>query len=635
MKNVLTKVLIPGLIFLFLMGFYGLSIQTHKASAEEENFIISLEDRLSSVQLYTTPSATPTLLSNVCRGHFTNCRTLSSIVLEENHEFKEYLFAAPYGANASCLKIFELNSLELEKSLDVTESFNFISKSGTHLQCIGGHFETVAFADLNQDGHIDILMPTYEKTMLFVGKGNRTFVDETPKELELVWHAPAVEGSSLIDVNLDGKADIIVGPHLAINRTKTDRNEFSITEFQFLDDKILPTEWFMPDEGILVLDLEQNGFMEVVKINPGNGQLRIFGIDVNRQTHDITRVYLKEQIDLSTGETFGIDFGRLDNNNCPDLVVGGGKNATFLAKILYNNCSDFKITKLGENSPWAASYHIPFVVDINDDAKPDVVLRDTYLESFNNQPAKMSTVAIGTYPSKSMVTFDGENLLKLRPNFKKLNQLLGKNFALKDKSEVIAYFSVERSGGFLNPGNLDLLAAIKSSCSLSLIDISDPKEEFDRIKCKNGIPEPFTESRYFTVQQLDVPFKNQVSIDLAKAKTFDGLKVQEKSNGIQLFNSENSWGRVIKLIGKSELTGCENPVLKINSTSGQQNTLIIQAGQAYQAYDYIKNSKLRDGLNEFKFRLKNEELLVISIHFQKPIAGSTAAIQNINIFCDV
>lgn len=116
---------------------------------------------------------------------------------------------------------------------------------------IVGHVEQIVVADFDNDGLLDLFIPTYQRFYLLRNLGDGKFMEVSERagvvRDQLTYPKP--EGAEAVDLNFDGKVDLVVGTRVFLN----------VGNFMFSDtsEKLgLPVIF---DEGVKVADLDNDG----------------------------------------------------------------------------------------------------------------------------------------------------------------------------------------------------------------------------------------------------------------------------------------------------------------------------------------------------------------------------------------
>jgi len=229
------------------------------------------------------------------------------------------------------------------------------------INCLGGYGETISIADYDGDGLIDLLLPAYERVYLFKNIGNFEFEDVTPDFLILTDKVPRVEGAAFVDINSDGFIDIVVSDVIALNNGSG-----------VFDNMTLPATYKVADEGILPIDLDNDKYFEIVKLDP-SGALYIYKFSEKNILHLHKKIVLSKLLSIEQlHSTFGLSSADYNSDGCEDLVIAGGKPGSHGPILLINDCkmNFYPIITPNVNGFFSA---MVLAGDFNNDGKPDII----------------------------------------------------------------------------------------------------------------------------------------------------------------------------------------------------------------------------------------------------------------------
>jgi hypothetical protein len=195
-----------------------------------------------------------------------------------------------------------------------------------------GYGETIAVADFDNDGDIDIFIPYYshndpaERSYLLRNDGSGHFVDVASTAGVALQGVPAehrVEGSQALDYDDDGRIDLYVAGRLF-------RNTGSLLFTDMTAQVGLPGGF---DEGIRFLDWNNDGRLDLVIHHPvaGPALWQYDGAQFHRR--DNMPTYLNADI-------YGMNVADLNGDGREDLIVAGGLYTT--PHILLNTGDRFE-----------------------------------------------------------------------------------------------------------------------------------------------------------------------------------------------------------------------------------------------------------------------------------------------------
>ncbi len=192
--------------------------------------------------------------------------------------------------------------------------------------CIGGHGETMVLGDFNEDGLIDVFIPTYERWDLLLNQGNGVFKDvAVDRGIEFANYLPPAEGAAAIDIDLDGHVDIVAGNEILLND--------GTGHFKRLQDVYGTTRQI--EEGLFVGDLDNDGYFDIVKQDPWLGP-QVFWGGGNADAANLRGGYTAPNrrkflpgASLLGGQSvltssYGIAAGSLTGSSLQDIVIPGG-----------------------------------------------------------------------------------------------------------------------------------------------------------------------------------------------------------------------------------------------------------------------------------------------------------------------
>ncbi|KPF50045.1 hypothetical protein D621_13665 [beta proteobacterium AAP51] len=180
--------------------------------------------------------------------------------------------------------------------------------------CLAGHGETILVADFNGDGRLDIFIPFYERFDLLLNQGGRRFVNVAiERGIDFPIYSPAPEGAAVVDINLDGNVDIVVGNEILLN----------VGDARFMRLVQPFGEELLFDEGLSVADVDGDGFFDIVKHHPTDGP-RLFWGQPGRRTFERSELLLGMGGLLNS--SFGLAVADFTGNGLLDLALSGGNS---------------------------------------------------------------------------------------------------------------------------------------------------------------------------------------------------------------------------------------------------------------------------------------------------------------------
>lgn len=241
--------------------------------------------------------------------------------------------------------------------------------SKTSAGIVGVSSSSVACADYDQDGDLDILISGKNKTgalsKIYKNEGNFQFT-ETDIKIEGVYYSAVV----WVDFNNDKYPDIILSGESGFNKfTKIYINKKNNTFSEFttnmpqLGNSAIACADFNKDKNIdvLISGLDANG-NEKTKLFINGGNLNLTNIDKARSFK--LAEYVLPNVAYGT-----INLTDLDGDEDIDIMITG-KGQQKVAAIYLNN-GDFNFKKI--NNPLTGIYHSAVsIFDANKDGRPDI-----------------------------------------------------------------------------------------------------------------------------------------------------------------------------------------------------------------------------------------------------------------------
>lgn len=241
--------------------------------------------------------------------------------------------------------------------------------------CIGGNGETILVADFDNDGLLDIFLPSYQRFDLLHNLGNGQFV-EIADSLGISYpnYFPNAEGAAAVDIDQNGTVDIVVGNEVLLN---DGAGHFTAQISPFGEDRV-------HDEGISVADLDGDGIFDVVRNNPSQGPLLFWGEGSGAHFHLQNAGWLFGGADVMDS-SFGLAVADLTGDGLDELVLAGGIPAGTPPQVCVQSpprhfecLKDYLPTRPGD---WQ---DLLLATDINADGSPDLVARFGTIRIFSN-----------------------------------------------------------------------------------------------------------------------------------------------------------------------------------------------------------------------------------------------------------
>jgi gliding motility-associated-like protein len=313
------------------------------------------------------------------RYHLPFQTTFSSGVTFDNSHFAPPVEFTLSGANYD----IEVMDLDLDGKPDIaaeggsTLTYFFYNTHGTgaitttSLAAAGVTNSSAAngrVVDVDGDGLADLVSP-----------GGRAYQNlSTPGSISFSTEVSLGLGDSNIDfgdLNLDGKQDLVIAAGSSSIRVMENRSKVG----PFVAVGVFGT--FAPNVtvakpstggGIVMTDLDNDGFPDVAVTNPGTDNVSIFP---NAGRFRVNATSFNSRIDIAVGDNPGrIYTGDFDLDGRNDLVLyhGTGTNATLLT-ILHNQSSPGNISfnRIDLTNPSATT--VVTVADLDGDGKPEII----------------------------------------------------------------------------------------------------------------------------------------------------------------------------------------------------------------------------------------------------------------------
>jgi len=220
-------------------------------------------------------------------------------------------------------------------------------------------YHDIAFGDVDNDGEPEVLGLSQEsETVFYYDIPDDTYREPWPDECKnIVADGISVEGASIVDIDGDGRTEIIAGPHVFHREANGTWNREDIA-----------TGW--DDTRVAVADLDGDGSPEVLL---SKGDSPVYGTHPGRvawfDPTDWEATVLAD--DLFCPHT--LQTGDFTGNGLPDVYVaemGLGENAD-PEHLLFFNRGDgkFETRSMGSGIPT----HEAKVTDLTGDGRPDIV----------------------------------------------------------------------------------------------------------------------------------------------------------------------------------------------------------------------------------------------------------------------
>jgi hypothetical protein len=187
---------------------------------------------------------------------------------------------------------------------------------GHNISALGAHMHDVELADLDGDGKIDIV--TRHQSGFGKMMGNQIYIWKQVDPyhwLMRTFDCPHGEGLALADINGDGKIDVIIGgkwfqnPGDIIGDTWLEHNYISESEFE--------KSWTKGDVMVACADLDGDGQVEIV-VSPSEGKGRLSWFD---PPPDLRDAIWSEHVLAETDHAHGLDVGDIDRDGQIEIAV--------------------------------------------------------------------------------------------------------------------------------------------------------------------------------------------------------------------------------------------------------------------------------------------------------------------------
>jgi hypothetical protein len=510
-------------------------------------------------------------------------------------------------------------------------------KKESEITCLGGFGETLAIADYNGDGLIDILQTAYERNYLFKNLGNFEFEDVTPDFLILEDKHPRVEGAAFTDINADGYVDILVSDVIALNNGDGTFNNL-----------VVPNSYKVSDEGILPIDLDNDKYFEIVKLDP-SGFLHIYKFEENNTLRLIKKITIAEYLSIEIIHSFfGISSADFNSDGCEDLVIAGGKPNNNGPIILLNDC---KINFLPLMTGGITGYTSGPVLaaDFNDDGKPDITnaidpIPPAIIKLNTNPNFKTLPISHEITSRKTLLLaniFQNENNFKLTFTSKnEKRNLFGHTFSVtgsnNHKSNLIKNFFIDGGSGYMQQGPYSKLMYLDHKhcpyqISINVYNIMNSWKlncdgTYTRNK-KNSSNVNLHIKGSFQNNEGNIVVNSNFLLDNYGWSWGDSAVIEKNDNsGIQLINgTDNSWSYITTLVPVKKGKNYKI-IVKAHSISTQPS---IRLGPGRE-WTYLKGEKINDQF-EFTFEALSNDPLSLDIFNTSPGKGLKSKIKEVKV----
>jgi hypothetical protein len=510
------------------------------------------------------------------------------------------------------------------------ESAKFFGSNQSEISCLGGYGETFGAADFNGDGLIDLVVTSYERNFLFKNNGNYQFTDVTPAFLVKTNYTPHVEGVIVADLFKRGNFDIVLNNVIAVHDA----------DFQF--HALEPGNGFeTPDEGIAISDLDNDGFFEIIRLQPNPPVIRIFKIIAEDNIKLVKTVDINSLMNENRNSVFGIGLGDLFSKGCDDIIIPGGRPNGLLPLIIKNDCSmNFELASLGRADGFFSNQVL--VADVDGDTAPDIVSRGSSINDYSfpllddsNQPLQQAT-------SEGNFIFINKSLKRNNLQLSLTEQddvfhASGRTIELSGKNGYKKVFSLNAAAGYLSYGNLRAAGYLELGNCPFTIKVSGLEDHSTQLGC-DSILEPILSingTRLASHSDIRVT-TNQFNLlgpfSLSALKSWgagDGALItynaQDESR-LNLVNTQPNWGYIRKIftntcIGTFKLEGnliegSTFPRLRVGTNSG--------------VWDIVGPARMN---GEFSYEISQKGNIVIDIYNEDPIVNGYSVLASLKAYC--
>lgn len=186
----------------------------------------------------------------------------------------------------------------------------------TNISPVGARMHDVEVADLNGDGRLDIATRHQSGFGKMLGNQIHLWVQETEGWQHRAIGCPHGEGLCLADVTGDGRPDIVIGGRWYQNPGDVLGGEWR--EHLYIEAARFEQGWTRGDVAVQAGDLTADGRLEIV-LSPAEGSGRLSWFEVAGQPASAT--WIEHVIDPGLDHAHGLGLGDMDGDGTLDIVV--------------------------------------------------------------------------------------------------------------------------------------------------------------------------------------------------------------------------------------------------------------------------------------------------------------------------
>jgi hypothetical protein len=509
------------------------------------------------------------------------------------------------------------------------DSARFLDPTGAEIKCIGGYGETFGAADFNRDGLMDLVVTTYERNYLFKNSGDYQFLDVTPSFMVKPNYLPTVEGVIVADLFKRGRYDIVLNNFIAVNDGDF---KFHVVE---------PGNGFdSPDEGMVISDLDNDGFFEIVRLQPNPPIVRIFKVIAENNIKLVKSIDISNARGFTSSEVFGLGIGDLYSKGCDDIVIAGGKPNGTRPLILKNDCKmNFEYVDLGRSEGFFSNQIL--VADVDGDTVPDIVSRGS---SVNDRSLSLLN---GSNSPLQQRAAEG-NFISINKSLKRNNLQLslteygdvflgsGRTIEVAGQGGFSKVFSLNATAGFLSYGNLRVAGYIDpSKCPFAIRVFGSPGYTA-QLGCDAALEGPrsavFGLSSHSDIRTVMNVFNELGTFNLTTLKKWiagDGATVTDNSpvfGEFRLNNTLKNWGYIRKIMNNP----CAG-TLRIEGELRQGTTFPgVRIGSNSGVWDIVEPSRVS---GYFQYNINHRGTIVVDLYNEDPFVSAYSILASLKGYC--